>query len=416
VTAACLAKVGHDVIGLDDDPENVRALAEGHPPLFEPGLEDLLRAGLAAGKLRFTADDRAVADADVVWVAFDTPVDEDDRADVGYVESRVGKIFSHLRANALVLISSQVPVGTTTRLEGEYRKAHPDKPVFFASAPENLRLGNALSIFLNPDRVVVGIDDASARIKIVEVLGPITDRIEWMSIESAEMTKHAINAFLATSVTFINELANLCEQVGADAKEVERGLKSESRIGPKARLAPGSAIAGGTLARDIQFLSAIGSRTGCATPLLDGVKTSNDLHKGWARRRLTARLKTLEGKTIAVLGLTYKPGTDTLRRSSAVELCLWLLDQQASVRAHDPAVRALPGELTTIELADSAAQALTGCDAGVVATEWPDYKTLDPSEVVEKMRTPLILDPNRFLEATLGKDARITYDAVGMPR
>jgi UDPglucose 6-dehydrogenase len=418
VTAACMAKVGHDVTGLDDDAEVVRGLAAGRPPLFEPGLEDLVKSGLADKKLCFTTDAKsALADAELLWVAFDTPVDDEDRADLSYVETRVNAVFLHLAPDTLVLVSSQMPVGSTAKLEKAFREAHPDRRVSFACSPENLRLGKAVSVFMEPDRVVAGVRTEADKAKIAKLFEPITARVEWMSVESAEMTKHAINAFLATSVTFINELSTLCEAVGADAKEIERGLKTESRIGPGARLAPGSAIAGGTLARDLQFLTDIGQRTGRPTHLVAGVKASNEVHKAWARRKLGEHFKSLQGKKVGVLGLTYKPGTSTLRRSSAVELCLWLAGEGTDVRAHDPAVKALPEELAPrIQLIDRVDDLLRGAEAIVVATEWPDYRELSADVVFELMKTPVVLDPNRFLYATLGKDRRLSYDAVGMPR
>jgi UDPglucose 6-dehydrogenase len=418
VTAACLAKAGHDVVGLDGDTAVVAGLAAGKPPIAEPGLDDLVKAGLAAGNLRFTSDAAAaLKDADVLWVAFDTPVDDEDRADVSFVEERVKAVFPFLAPGALVLVSSQVPVGTTAGLEKAFKGSHPGKDVSFACSPENLRLGKAIQVFMEPDRVVVGLRSSAEKEKVSALLKPITARIEWMSVESAEMTKHAINAFLATSVAFMNELSVLCEASGADAKEVERGLKSESRIGPKAYLAPGGAIGGGTLARDLRFLSGIGRRTNRATHLIEGVLSANELHKGWAARRLSARLADLNGKRVGVLGLTYKPGTDTLRRSGAVELCLWLAGKGAVVIAHDPAVKSLPEDLKSkIRLADTPQDLLKGAEAVVVATEWPAYKDIKADEVVGNMKTPLVVDPNRFLSATLGGDSRLAYDAVGVPR
>src|SRR5690606_23000227 len=221
----------------------------------------------------------------------------------------------------------------------------------FAALPENLRLGKAIDVFNNPDRVIAGTRTEQDRERVRLLLSPITSRIEWMSVESAEMTKHAINAFLATSVAFINEIATLCEDAGADAKEVERGLMTESRIGPRAYLSPGAAFAGGTLARDIAFLTDLGQRQQSPTALMAAVRVSNELHKGWARRKLKALFGELEGLTVGVWGLTYKVGTDTLRRSSAVELCLWLRAQGAQVIGHDPVVKSLPNELrATLEL------------------------------------------------------------------
>jgi UDPglucose 6-dehydrogenase len=393
-------------------------LAFGIPPLFEPGLEDLVGEGIAADRLRFTADAAdALREADVLWVAFDTPVDEDDCANTSFVEARVEAVSEHIAPGTLVLISSQLPVGSTARLEDAFRRDHPGKNVTFACSPENLRLGKAIEVFNSPDRVVVGVRSEADAERVAELLRPITDRIEWMSVESAEMTKHAINAFLATSVAFMNELSTLCEEVGADAKEVERGLKSESRIGRRAYLAPGAAVAGGTLARDLGFLAEVGRRVGSATPLVDGVRAANEAHKGWAGRRLMESLPDLEDKVIGVLGLTYKPGTDTLRRSGAVETCLWLSEHGAHVRVHDPAVKELPDELRdAIELADSAADLMKGLDALIVATEWPEYRKLDVEQVVAGMKRPIILDPNGFLRDVLGADPRVSYRAVGIPR
>ena len=415
VTAACMAAGGHDVTGLDFDPAVVAGLAAGAPPLFEPGLETLVTEGLAAGRLRFTTDvSKAVGDADIIWVAYDTPVDDDDRADVAYVIEQAVKLAPHLRDAALVLISSQVPVGTTRRLERMFASHVPGRTVGFGYCPENLRLGRAIDVFTHPDRVVVGVRRQADGDKVRELLQPLTDQIEWMSVESAEMTKHALNAFLATSVTFINEIAALCEQVGADATQVERGLKSESRIGPKAYLSPGGAFAGGTLARDIVFLSELGQAHGVATSLLSSVTSSNDAHRQWAERRLSQLLGGVAGKTVAIWGLTYKPGTDTLRRSSAVELCHWLRAHGAAVRAHDPVVTHVPPDLAAcMHRADSALAAVDGASALVVATPWLEYREVAASHVVRQMVRPLVLDANRFLGETLGKHGGVEYVSVG---
>ena len=231
-----------------------------------------------------------------------------------------------------------------------------------------------------------------------------------MAVESAEMTKHAINAFLATSVTFINEVATICEAVGADAKEVERGLKSESRIGPRAYLTPGGPFAGGTLARDIAYLTELGESAGNRPALIAAVKTSNEIHKRWVCRKLHETLGSLTGKLIGIWGLTYKVGTDTLRRSSAVELCRWLHAQGATVLAHDPAVKALPDSLRDfVSLRETPQDAATGVHALVIATEWPMYR-----EVELKPPTELtVVDANRFLQATMERQPNIHYLTVG---
>jgi UDPglucose 6-dehydrogenase len=236
-----------------------------------------------------------------------------------------------------------------------------------------------------------------------------------MSTESAEMTKHAINAFLATSVTFINELARICEAVGADAKEVERGLKSESRIGPKAYLSPGAAFAGGTLARDVRFLVDLGERWEIGAPLMRGVWASNHVHKEWMRDKLAVCLRDVDEPVVALLGLTYKPGTSTLRRSLALEWCRWLRDQGAWVKGHDPAIQALPPDLDgTLQLCDSPAAVLAGADVAVIATEWPEFKQIPAALFVQAMRRTRVIDQNHFLANILAGDPRIVYQAAGV--
>lgn len=416
VVAACLASNGHEVVGLDFDGAVIEGLQSGVPPLFEPGLKDLLNSGIARQTLSFTTDETAALNgAEVVWVTYDTPVDDNDVADVEFVFTRIQQLFPRFEDGTLVLISSQLPVGTIRRLEESYAASGNSKKVSFACSPENLRLGKAISVFNDPDRIIVGVRSAAEdQERISRLLGPLSSRIEWMSIESAEMTKHAVNTFLATSVAFINEIATICEQVGADAKEVERGLKTEARIGPKAYLNPGAAFAGGTLARDLDFLERLGAEHHVNTSLLSAARSSNQNHRNWIRRKLEETLRGIQSKTIAIWGLTYKPGTDTLRRSDSVALCEWLTAQGASVRVHDPAVKSLPEELSKkLELCATPIGALENAVALVLATPWPEYKDFAGDSIVQAMQKPLVVDPNRFLEQTLGIDPRIHYVAVG---
>ena len=417
VTAACLSAKGHQVIGLDFDHANISALSQGKPPLFEAGLEDLIKAGLERKTLRFTSSSQeALKDAEILWVTFDTPVDENDVADVDSVINAVASLFDQIPTSCTILISSQVPVGTTRHLQKLFEEKHPNKSVTFAYSPENLRLGSAIKVFSEPDRIVVGVSDERTKSVLTDLLSPITVRVEWMQVASAEMVKHATNAFLATSVTFINEVATLCEYTGADAKEVERGLKTEMRIGPKAYLSPGGAFAGGTLARDISFLSTIATKHQFPAHLLRSVAQSNLQHKEWAHRRLCDNLGELSGKTVAVWGLTYKPGTDTLRRSSSIELCRRLAAEGVAVRGFDPAVKELPAEMNSIlALSTSPLEAARGADALIVATEWPEFREVSALEVRAAMRTPLILDANRSLFQQWGAVKNVQYLSVGKP-
>ena len=416
VTAGCLASVGHDVIGLDFDKVLIEELRAGKPPIFEPGLEEIIMAGLDSGRLQFTSNlEELPSDIEFLWVAYDTPVNEDDVADVDFVVAQVEAVLPNLPNNATVLVSSQMSVGSIRRMEAIADELCSEKGLSFACSPENLRLGKALDVFLKPDRVVVGVRTNRDRKRIDQLLSPITDRIEWMSVESAEMTKHAINAFLATSVVFANEIATVCEMVGADAKEVERGLKSEQRIGPKAYLSPGGAFAGGTLARDIEFLKAVSQGHQLSIPLLESVKISNDQHKYWVCHKLKVILPSMDGVIIVVWGLTYKPGTDTLRRSLAVELCNWLIEQGAKVRVHDPVVKELPPAWNDlVQRFDDALAALTEAQVLLIGTEWPEYREISKDIVARVDPGLVVLDPNRFL-SSLGTVAALRYVAVGTP-
>lgn len=326
----------------------------------------------------------------------------------------VTALFPYIKENTLILISSQLPVGTIRRLKEFSDALCASKNIRFACSPENLRLGKAIDVFTKPDRVIVGLQHDQDKERIQTVLKPFTENIIWMSIESAEMTKHALNAFLATSVVFINEIAALCEQVGANAREVEQGLKSEERIGPKAYLRPGNAIAGGTLARDVNYLIQTGKQHHLDTPFFSALLTSNQAHKQWSCRRMMSILKEFKNKTIATLGLTYKAGTDTLRRSSAIEMCQWLADQGADVLAYDPAVKALPSEyISFIQLKNTLAETLQNADAVVVATEWPEFNRLSVEELLNSIKQPYVFDAGGFLAKNLGNDDRIKYFSVG---
>lgn len=407
VTAASCAK-HFDVAAFDDDAQNIAALSEGNPPIFEPGLAELTQEGLRSGKLKFTTDAQVVCThAAVVWITFDTPVNDDDVPDAEFALAHIRKLMPLAKPDTLFLISSQMPAGTCRKLEAEFPGGR------FAYSPENLRLGGALKVFNEPERIVAGYRTEKDRALLADLFRPFCANVIWMSPESAEMTKHALNSFLALSVTFANEIARLCELTGADAKEVEAGLKSDVRIGPKAYLGPGSAFAGGTLARDVVALTQLAASRHEPLALIPAIKQSNDRHKGWALSRLKDELGSLRGVTVAVLGLTYKPGTDTLRRSQAVELCERLLAEGCTVRAYDPAAKQLPASLQSATMSAEARAALAGADAAVVCTEWSEFKALPWVELLASMRRPLVFDANRFVKSVLPDSPGLRYFSVG---
>jgi UDPglucose 6-dehydrogenase len=409
VTAACCAQ-HHQVTGLDFAPAVVDGLRAGHAPVSEPGLDELIGDGLRKGTLAFTTDPRVACEtAEVLWVCYDTPVDENDEADVESVMQSIRRCVGHLVPGTLVILSSQMPAGTCQRLEREHEALHLE----FACLPENLRLGQALAVFQTPDRVVAGVRSQRAHEIIESLLRPFAQKLVFMRPESAEMTKHALNGFLALSVAYINEIARLCEVVGADAREVESGLKSESRIGPRAYLSPGTAFSGGTLARDVAMLSRMGGTRDVGLHLIPAIKASNDGHRDWEYQQLRRLLEGRPQATIAVLGLTYKPKTNTLRRSRALELVARFRKQGWTVKVYDPTVTALPGQDPGVVVCRSAAEAAAGADALVVCTNWDEFRGLDWLALCRSMPRAIILDGNRFLEAVLAGMSGIQYVSVG---
>jgi len=413
VTSACLAKLGHKVVGLDFDKEVVKGLQNVKVPIFEPGLNELISEQIKAGRLFFSCDAReALRKAQILWFAFDTPVDENDAADIRFLENNFKKIMPYLNDGTAIVVSSQVPAGFIGKTENEFVKQYPDKKCYFACSPENLKLGRALDAFLNPDRIIIGIRNQKSKERFFPLFSSITDRLEWMKIESAEMTKHAINSFLAVSVCFANEIACLCEQTGADAKEVERGLKTESRIGPKAYLSPGAAFCGGTLARDINFLIKLSGKYKLPAYLIKSINESNSFHKKWIERKCRQLLGDFKRKTIAILGLTYKPGTDTLRGSFSVELAKSFHAQGASVIGFDPVIKSIPKHLTKIiGLKHSLEETVPIADVVIIAVEWPEFLQLG-GDRVDLMKNRLIIDPNGFI-AKLVEHKGLNYISVG---
>ncbi len=427
VTAACVANAGNHVVGVDPDPAVIEGLLAGHAPVSEPGLEELLARN--THRLDFTCEPGALAGVRRAWITFDTPVDDDDNADVEWVLEQAVELLAALPEGSLVVVSSQLPVGSIARLQERTAARRGEETLRFACVPENLRLGRALECFSAGDRIVAGVRNEEDRAELAELLAPFSDSVQWMRVESAEMTKHALNGFLATSVAFINEIAEICESVGADAEEVSRGLKSEQRIGPRAYLGPGDAFAGGTLARDIGFLRGLAKHRGLPAHVFAGVADGNTAHKHWTRRKLLELLadedaladqtladQSLAGRRVAVWGLTYKPGTDTLRRSSAIELCRWIVAVGASVRAHDPAVSVLPADLADeVQLCSSPLQAAAGADVLVVCTPWPDYLNVPVEELLSMLALAQVIDAAGVLAHVLAPHPQVRYARVGRP-
>jgi len=418
VAAGCLADMGFEVTAADLDTDKIATLSDGRAPIFEPGLDELLEKGVKGGNLSFTTDlAAAVEGREFVFFMFDTPVDENDISDLTGVFAAAETIAPKLAPDCVIWNTAQVPVGSSEQIVERISKVNPDLEFAIVYSPENLRLGQAVELFRTPALPVIGSEDARALDRIEALLAPLNVTWKRVNLRTAEVCKHALNGFLATSISFANELGNLCDEVGADGFEVAKALRLEPRIGPKAMLRPGMGFSGGTLARDIQTLRTLGDRHGIETLLLDGLWQTNQYQNQFVVRRLTRQLGDLAGKEIAVLGITYKPGTSTLRRSVALETIAELDKAGAKVKAHDPkADREELKEYSGFEFCDNVDEALQGVDAVAIMTGWDDYKELDWEKVKGLVSSPLLIDCNNMLDGDALNDKGFTYFDIGRGR
>src|SRR5271170_4180514 len=382
VSGACFADFGHHVTCIDKDATKVAALNRGEIPIFEPGLDDLVNANVKEGRLEFAIDTARVADADAVFIAVGTPSRRGDgHADLSFVYDAVREIAPLLSATAVVVTKSTVPVGTGDEIERILRDKRPDAALPVVSNPEFLREGAAIQDFKHPDRIVVGTDDARARTVLAELYRPLylnAAPILYVSRRTAELIKYASNAFLATKITFINEIADLCEQAGAAVQDVARGMGLDNRIGGKF-LHAGPGFGGSCFPKDATALLKTAHDHGVPLRIVETVAAVNDQRKrAMARKVLTALDGSIRGKTVAVLGLTFKPNTDDTRDSPAIRLITALHDLGATVRSYDPAgMEQAKPQLPDVIYCNSAYEAAEGAEAVVIATEWEQLRALD---------------------------------------
>jgi UDPglucose 6-dehydrogenase len=409
VYAACLAKLGYRVTGIDEDATVISNLREGRAPLFEPGLDDLISEEIAAGNLRFEGDIKTgVREARFVIIALDTPVDEHDRVDLSIV-LRTAKRLKGLIGQSTIIVSSQVPVGTCEKIEKAIWDAGGSPSL--AYVPENLRLGQAIHRFMHPDMIVIGANDASVLARVRELFSPIRTKLIEMNLRSAEMTKHALNCFLATSISYANEIGNICDLVGADGLKVAYALRSDSRIGQKALVRPGLGFAGGTLARDLRILQEVGEKYHYPTMLIDGVLRINERQNASIVERLERVVGGMGGKQVCIFGVTYKAGTSTLRRSAALEIIGRLRSKGANVHVYDP--RISKSEVSDLLLFDDPYLACKGADAMVIVNDLPDFAKLDFKKVKSAMKSPIVFDTQNMLDPTLMANSGIRYMGLG---
>lgn len=387
IYSAGLAELGHEVFGISDDEKVVAGLTKDIPPLPEPRLGELLSKNRKAGRLHFTMDLSAIGKCDVLWVTFDTPVDDDDVADLSPTWDALRVSAPHLKNGTLIVVSSQVPVGTSKKIMELVAKENPGANVDYVYTPENLRLGEAVKCFFEPERIVVGSFTEGGFKRIGEIFSPLKANVVRMSPASAEITKHAMNAFFATTISFINDIADICEKEGGDVQDVITALRGDSRIGSRAALGAGLGFSGGTLGRDLRALMRKADEDGISLPVITSAFEKNRTRLIAVAERLREILGELKGKTIAVFGLTYKPGTKTLRRSRALELAARWSAEGAALRLHDPA--AAEEEIPSIQNASFHGDiyaAAEKSDACVIATPWPEYKDINLEKLARAAR------------------------------
>ncbi|HVE03126.1 MAG TPA: UDP-glucose/GDP-mannose dehydrogenase family protein [Rhizomicrobium sp.] len=417
VSGACLSEFGHSVVCVDKEADKVAALKAGTIPIYEPRLDEVVATNTKAGRLTFETDiAKAVRGADAVFIAVGTPSRRGDgHADLTYVHAAAEEIARALTGYAVVVTKSTVPVGTSREVEKIIRKLRPDLEFDMASNPEFLREGSAIDDFRRPDRVVVGCDTERAREIMREVYRPLylhETPILFTSRESSELIKYAANAFLATKITFINEMADICEKVGADVQDVSRGIGLDGRIGGKF-LHAGPGFGGSCFPKDTLALRKTAQDLGTPTRIVEAVVSVNDSRKLAMAEKIERAFGGVNGKTIAVLGLTFKPNTDDMRDAPSLVIVPFLQRKGATIRAFDPEGVKEARKLMNVELCRDAYEALDGSDGVVILTEWNEFRALDMARMKALLKTPLMIDLRNIYRPNQMAQAGFTYVSVG---
>jgi UDPglucose 6-dehydrogenase len=423
VSGACFADFGHDVVCIDKDPAKIERLQAGEMPIYEPGLEDLVKRNVASTRLAFTTDlAQGIAGAGAIFIAVGTPSRRGDgHADLSFVHAVAEEIGRHLSEPAVIVTKSTVPVGTGDEVERILSQSGTPVRFAVASNPEFLREGAAIGDFKHPDRIVIGTDDEWARGVMTEVYRPLflnRSPILFTSRRSAELIKYAANAFLATKITFINEIADLCEKTGGDVQDVARGIGLDNRIGAKF-LHPGPGYGGSCFPKDTLALLKTAEDYDAPLRIVEAVAKVNDSRKRAMGRKVIEALggpngDGARGRKVALLGLTFKPNTDDMRDAPSIAIAQTLIDAGASVAAYDPEGMALAQPLMPeVTMAPDAYAAIEGADAVVLVTEWDAFRALDLARVKELARTPLLIDLRNVYQPGEIRAAGFTYVSVG---
>lgn len=418
VTGVCFSEFGVQVTCIDQDAEKIARLKQGIIPIYEPGLEELCKKNIACGNLHFTTDlDQAIREAQVVFIAVGTPPRGDGYADLSHVETVAHAIASQISDYKVIVTKSTVPVGTGERIRAIIQGGHAG-PFDVASNPEFLREGSAIEDFMRPNRVIIGAQSERAIAILKELYKPLyllETPILITDIATAEMIKYAANAFLATKISFINEVANLCEAVGADVQQVARGMGLDGRIGAKF-LHPGPGFGGSCFPKDVLALSQMAQEHGVTFRLVDTVMEVNRRQKERMVEKIERAVGSLQGKRLGILGLAFKPNTDDMREAPSISIIQALQKKGASIAAYDPAAM-VPAQavLSGVSYAADPYAAAEGADALILITEWNLFRNLDLARIKERLKTPLFIDLRNVYDAQRMADAGFKYVSVGRP-
>ena len=418
VSGACLSEFGHEVVCIDKDASKVETLRAGGIPIFEPGLDEVVAANVKAGRLSFETDlTKGVAGAAAVFIAVGTPTSRhgDGHADLSYVFAAAEEIARALSGYAVVVTKSTVPVGTSRKVEEIIKKTRPDAQFDMASNPEFLREGSAIEDFRRPDRVVVGCDTDRAREVMREVYRPLflnETPMLFTSRETSELIKYAANAFLATKITFINEMADICEKVGGDVQDVARGIGLDGRIGKKF-LHAGPGYGGSCFPKDTLALVQTAQQLGAPSRIVEAVVAVNDRRKLDMAKKIETAFDGVKGKTIAVLGLTFKPNTDDMRDAPSLVILPYLQKAGATIQAYDPEGCKEAAKHMQLDYRKDTYDALTGADGVVILTEWNEFRALDLPRVKAALKQPLMVDLRNIYRPAQMTEAGFRYTSVG---
>lgn len=421
VSGACFSEFGFDVACVDLDTDKIARLNAGHIPIYEPGLETLVETNVAAGRLSFTTDfAESVRAADIVFIAVGTPSRRGDgAADLGYVETAARSIAENISGYTVIVTKSTVPVGTARHIAALIREVNPNAEFDMASNPEFLREGAAIEDFMHPDRVIVGVEAEPARLALQSLYRPLSLRdapIVFTGLETAELTKYAANAFLATKITFINEISDLCEATGANVQDVARGIGLDGRIGGKF-LHPGPGFGGSCFPKDTRALATMARGAGGSTSIVESVIRSNEARKHAMVDKIEAALDgDVAGKRIGVLGVTFKPGTDDMREAPSLVIIPELQRKGGLIQAYDPAgMETAAPLLDDVTWKSDAYETADGADALVIITEWNAFRGLDLDRLADLMTTPVLIDLRNIYTLDEIELSRFAYHSVGRP-